>query len=86
VLTNMHIDLDYDTLAAELPPHVTPAYDGMVLDVAAADGREAGVLVRNARHTALNDRPFGRICIFHNTSYANYGWHEPAPPARHCRA
>jgi phosphoribosyl 1,2-cyclic phosphate phosphodiesterase len=29
VLTNMHIDLDYDTLLAELPPHVTPAYDGL---------------------------------------------------------
>ena len=34
VLTNMHIDLDYATLAAEVPAGVTPAYDGMVLDVA----------------------------------------------------
>jgi len=48
VLTNMHIDLDYDTLVAELPPHVTPAYDGMVLDVAAADRREAREFRRNA--------------------------------------
>lgn len=32
VLTNMHIDLDYRTLKAELPPGVEPAYDGMVLD------------------------------------------------------
>ncbi|MFC0283387.1 MBL fold metallo-hydrolase [Camelimonas abortus] len=32
VLTNLHTDLDYATLAAELPPHVTPAYDGMVLE------------------------------------------------------
>ncbi len=31
VLTNMHIDLDYDTLEAETPDHITPAYDGMVL-------------------------------------------------------
>jgi phosphoribosyl 1,2-cyclic phosphate phosphodiesterase len=31
VLTNMHIDLDHDTLAAETPDHVTPAYDGMIL-------------------------------------------------------
>ena len=31
VLTNMHIDLDYDTLEAETPPHITPAYDGMTL-------------------------------------------------------
>ena len=28
VLTHMHTPLDYDTLSAELPPHVRPAYDG----------------------------------------------------------
>lgn len=31
VLTNMHIDLDYATVAAETPDHVTPAHDGMIL-------------------------------------------------------
>jgi phosphoribosyl 1,2-cyclic phosphate phosphodiesterase len=31
VLTNMHIDLDYETVAAETPDHVTPAFDGMTL-------------------------------------------------------
>jgi len=31
VLTNMHIDLDYDTVAAETPDHVTPAHDGMTI-------------------------------------------------------
>lgn len=31
VLTNMHIDLDYATLAAETPDHIEPAYDGMKL-------------------------------------------------------
>ncbi len=31
VLTNMHIDLDYATLDAETPDHITPAYDGMTL-------------------------------------------------------
>ncbi|GGE57785.1 phosphoribosyl 1,2-cyclic phosphodiesterase [Actibacterium pelagium] len=31
VLTNMHLDLDYETLKAETPDHITPAYDGMVL-------------------------------------------------------
>ncbi|MFD1343186.1 MBL fold metallo-hydrolase [Litorisediminicola beolgyonensis] len=31
VLTNMHIDLDYATLDAETPDHITPAYDGMVI-------------------------------------------------------
>ena len=29
ILTNMHTDLDYETLRAKLPPHVEPAYDGM---------------------------------------------------------
>ena len=33
VVTNMHIDLDYDTLCAELPPNVEPAYDGMEITV-----------------------------------------------------
>lgn len=32
VLTNMHLDLDYDTVDAETPPHVHPAHDGMVLE------------------------------------------------------
>lgn len=31
VLTDMHIDLDYQTLRAETPAHVEPAYDGMRL-------------------------------------------------------
>lgn len=31
VLTNMHIDLDYQTLEAETPSHITPAFDGMVI-------------------------------------------------------
>ncbi len=31
VLTNMHIDLDHDALTEELPPNVSPAYDGRVL-------------------------------------------------------
>jgi phosphoribosyl 1,2-cyclic phosphate phosphodiesterase len=31
VITNMHIDLDYETLRAELPPHITPAFDGMTV-------------------------------------------------------
>lgn len=29
VITNMHIDLDYDRVEAETPAHVAPAYDGM---------------------------------------------------------
>jgi phosphoribosyl 1,2-cyclic phosphate phosphodiesterase len=27
----MHVDLDYATLDAETPDHVTPAHDGMVI-------------------------------------------------------
>ena len=34
VLTNLHVDLDYATLRAELPPGVEPAFDGMELDIA----------------------------------------------------
>lgn len=33
VLTDMHIDLDYAALDAETPAHVTPAFDGMQIDV-----------------------------------------------------
>ena len=31
ILTNMHIDMDYDTLLRELPPGVEPGYDGLTL-------------------------------------------------------
>jgi phosphoribosyl 1,2-cyclic phosphate phosphodiesterase len=31
ILTNMHIDLDYATLRANLPAHIEPAYDGMTI-------------------------------------------------------
>ena len=34
ILTNMHIDLDYQTLLDELPPGVEPGYDGMRFEVA----------------------------------------------------
>jgi phosphoribosyl 1,2-cyclic phosphate phosphodiesterase len=33
ILTNLHIDLDYRTLAGRLPPGVEPAYDGLTIDV-----------------------------------------------------
>lgn len=33
ILTNMHVDLDYQRLRDELPPGVEPAYDGMVIEV-----------------------------------------------------
>lgn len=31
VITNMHVDLDYATLRAELPGNITPAFDGMTI-------------------------------------------------------
>ena len=33
ILTNMHIDLDYDTVRDETPDNVIPAYDGMTLSL-----------------------------------------------------
>ncbi len=32
ILTNMHVDLDYQTLRRELPDGVEPGYDGMVIE------------------------------------------------------
>lgn len=33
ILTNMHIDLDYETVTAETPNHVSCAYDGLTLSL-----------------------------------------------------
>jgi phosphoribosyl 1,2-cyclic phosphate phosphodiesterase len=33
ILTNLHADLDYETLRRELPPQVEPAYDGMTVEL-----------------------------------------------------
>lgn len=38
ILTNMHVDLDYATLCAELPPGVEPGFDGMRFSVDLDDG------------------------------------------------
>ncbi|MBL4807116.1 MAG: MBL fold metallo-hydrolase [Rhodobacteraceae bacterium] len=35
ILTNMHIDLDYATVDGEIPQNVSPAYDGLVLELPA---------------------------------------------------
>jgi len=37
ILTNLHVDLDYETLKRELPPNVEPAYDGMTVTVPLAE-------------------------------------------------
>lgn len=36
VITNMHSDLDYETVRAKLPPGVAPGYDGMRLTLTAS--------------------------------------------------
>jgi phosphoribosyl 1,2-cyclic phosphate phosphodiesterase len=33
ILTNLHTDLDYAVLAAQLPANVVPAYDGMTIEI-----------------------------------------------------
>lgn len=33
VLTNLHIDMDYETLDGELPDNITPAFDGKVIEI-----------------------------------------------------
>lgn len=33
VLTHMTVELDYESLRRQLPPHIEPAYDGMVIEV-----------------------------------------------------
>ncbi|MGO4909162.1 MBL fold metallo-hydrolase [Pseudorhodobacter sp. W20_MBD10_FR17] len=37
VLTNMHIDLDYAMVEAETPPNITPAFDGMIIEIDAPE-------------------------------------------------
>jgi len=38
VLTHMHVPLDYAEIAAELPDHIEPAYDGMVIELPIGSG------------------------------------------------
>ena len=33
ILTNLHVDLDYQRLVKELPDRIEPAYDNMVIEV-----------------------------------------------------
>ncbi len=35
ILTNLHIDMDYEALAAKLPKNVIPAHDGLEMEIAA---------------------------------------------------
>ena len=38
VLTNLHVDMDYQSLRRSLPEGVEPGYDGMVLEIMGAEG------------------------------------------------
>lgn len=33
ILTNLHIDMDYDILKSQLPENIEPAFDGMIIEV-----------------------------------------------------
>lgn len=46
IFTNMHTDLDYETLARELPRGIEPAHDGMILAVKPASPRAPTVHAR----------------------------------------
>ncbi|MDO5657030.1 MAG: MBL fold metallo-hydrolase [Paracoccus sp. (in: a-proteobacteria)] len=35
VLTNMHLDMDYEAVMRDTPAHIIPAFDGMVIEAAA---------------------------------------------------
>jgi len=39
ILTNLHSDIDYETLRGQLPESVEPAYDGMKISLAAETSR-----------------------------------------------
>ena len=63
ILTNMHVDLDYDRLKRELPPGVEPAYDGMALTfyhaslhATACRWRPRPVIVQHGRAAQLKAR------------------------------
>ncbi len=38
ILTNLHTDLDYETLLKRLPAHIVPAYDGMRVEISPPEG------------------------------------------------
>jgi phosphoribosyl 1,2-cyclic phosphate phosphodiesterase len=46
ILTNLHTDLDYETLRSEIPAHVEPAYDGLTVDIALAADRRVSEAAR----------------------------------------
>ena len=53
ILTNLHSDLDYETLRARLPAHVEPAFDGLSADAAGA-GRLSLDLPTDRNRTAFD--------------------------------
>lgn len=45
ILTNMHVDLDYEELRSKLPPHIEPAFDGMRISIPAASSEIPGTRI-----------------------------------------
>lgn len=43
VVTNMHIDLDYEWVMGSTPDHIVPAFDGMVIEMLPASGGDISV-------------------------------------------
>ena len=43
ILTHMTVELDYEALRRELPPHVEPAYDGMVVETGLSGEHRRGL-------------------------------------------
>ncbi len=46
VLTNLHTDLDYETLRSEIPDGVEPAFDGLTVDIALPADRRVSEAAR----------------------------------------
>ncbi len=46
VLTNLHTDLDYETLRSEIPDGVDPAFDGLTVDIALPADRRVSEAAR----------------------------------------
>src|SRR4029077_19314189 len=78
ILTNLHSDMDYAALRAELPPAVEPAYDLMSF-VAAWCGfqcfrsKTVAFYLKSSARLLVKAVKSLHLEIFHNMSYANHG-------------
>ena len=77
ILTNLHTDLDYETLRRRLPRHVVPAYDGMRIEAILISGQI------NANANVARDRVVFRL---DQGDGCGAGGLEPCSAAERCRA